>query len=450
MRISHRVQSRIVAKRPLVLLFGVALSASLALVGTSTADAATGTVSTVPASFTPWLLSSPVNQRTWELQQCGGTMYAVGQFTAIGQGSNRYTRSNAFSFSATTGAVTSWNPSVSGGGNFVHSVALSPDCSTAYLGGDFTTVNGIAASNIVAVDTVTGAVRTGFAHSATNEVDTVQYTHGQVLAGGLFGTINGVARSRFASLDPTTGAVTGYANLGISGAYPNTGTKIYNSQLSHSGDKMLVEGVFTSVAGLARQQIFMLDLGATAATVDPWTSAEFSQACNANLSFYVRGANWSPDDATVYIATTGYKPAAGPGSSTTDPRAGLCDAAAAFPATSAAVTHKWINYTGCDSYYAVAADANNVYVSGHERWANNPLGCDAAGPGAVSRPGIASLTPTTGQATAWNPTRSLGYGTAQLLITTAGLWVASDDYSDGLAQKCGGLTNHGGICFFPY
>jgi hypothetical protein len=44
----------------------------------------------------------------------------------------------------------------------------------------------------------------------------------------------------------------------------------------------------------------------------------------------------------------------------------------------------------------------------------------------------------------------LGYGTVQLLLTPAGLWVASDTFSDGNAQKCGGVTNHGGICFFPY
>lgn len=447
---SNRYLSRTAARRISAMLFAVAVSGAIVLGGNAPAGAVTGTVSTVPASFTPWLLNSPPDQRVWELQQCGGTMYAVGRFTAIGQGGKTYTRSNAFSFSATTGAVTSWYPQVTGSGNFVHSIALSPDCATAYLGGKFSTVNGIAAANIVAVDASTGAVRAGFAHTATNEVDTVRYTHGQVLVGGLFASINGVSRTRFASLDPTSGAVTNYANLTISGAYPNTGTKIFNSQLSHSGNKMLVEGVFTSVAGLPRQQIFMLDLGSTAATVDAWTSAEFSQACNAGLSFYVRGANWSPDDATVYIATTGYKPASGPGSSTSDPRAGLCDAAAAFPATSASVSHTWINYTGCDSLYSVAADANNVYISGHERWANNPLGCDRAGPGAVSRPGIASISTSTGQATSWNPTRSLGYGSAQLMVTSAGLWVASDTYSDGYAQKCGGFTNHGGICFFPY
>ena len=69
--------------------------------------------------------------------------------------------------------------------------------------------------------------------------------------------------------------------LGHHRAYPNTGTKVFNTQLSHAGSKMLVEGAFTSVAGQARQQIFMLDLGSTAATVDAWTSNEFSQACNA-------------------------------------------------------------------------------------------------------------------------------------------------------------------------
>jgi hypothetical protein len=72
-------------------------------------------------------------------------MYAVGTISAIGQGSLRYTRSNAFSFSATTGAVTAWSPQVNG---IVHTVALSPDCLTAYLGGTFTSVNGVAVKNL--------------------------------------------------------------------------------------------------------------------------------------------------------------------------------------------------------------------------------------------------------------------------------------------------------------
>lgn len=433
--------------RRLYMIVGVVAAGMLAVAGPLPAGASPTTVGTTPASFTPWLLRSTPNQRVRELVQCGSTMYAVGTISAVKQGTTQYALHNAFSFSATSGAVTAWRPQVNG---TVNSVALTPDCSTAYLGGSFSTVDGIPAANIAAVDTATGAIETTFAHSAGSDVETLQYVDGQLVAGGGFNSINGVSRSRIASLDPVTGAVTTYVNFKVSGNYPNSGTKVYNSQLSHAGTRMLVEGTFTFFGGQARQQILMLDLGSTSATVDPWTSAEFTQACAPKESFYVRAATWSPDDTTVYIATTGYKPASGPGSHNSDPRAGLCDAAAAFPATAASVVHRWVNYTGCDSLYGVASDANNVYVAGHERWANNSHGCDVAGPGFVNRPGLGSLGPTSGQATPWNPTRSRGYGADDLLLTPAGLWIASDNFSDGGAQYCGGVGNKGGICFLPY
>jgi hypothetical protein len=374
-------------------------------------------------------------------------MYAVGKITAVGQGTHTYTPDNAFSFSATTGALTPWHPQING---TVNSIALSPYCSIAYLGGSFTTVDGVSAGNIVAVDTRTGAIETAFAHSANKDVETLQYVNGQVLVGGSFSTINDVARTRIASLDPATGAVTSYLHLTVTGNYPNSSTKIYNSQLNHAATKMLVEGTYTSLGGQARQQISMLDLGSTSVTVDAWTSPEFNQACADDESFYVRAASWSPSDAAVYIATTGYKPASGPGSNTSDPRTGLCDAAAAFPASSTSVQHQWVNYTGCDSLYSVVADANNVYVAGHERWANNTYGCDTGGPGSVQRPGITSISPTSGHAAAWKPTRSRGFGADDLLLTAAGLWIASDNFTDGSAEECGGVGNKGGICFLPY
>ena len=37
-----------------------------------------------------------------------------------------------------------------------------------------------------------------------------------------------------------------------------------------------------------------------------------------------------------------------------------------------------------------------------------------------------------------------------MLITGGGLWVASDIFKNGMAQKCGGLPKHGGICYFPF
>lgn len=425
--------------------FLLASSVSLTMVMGLPASASAATVGTAPASWTPYLLPSPADQVVEELEPCNGVMYAVGSIQAIARGTATYTRSNAFSFSETTGVVTSWAPQANGK---VRSIAFSPDCKIAYLGGLFTSVNGVAAPHLAAVDTSTGAVIQGFAHSANNDVETVRYTHGQVIIGGRFTKVNGVARTKMASLNPTTGAVTSYLNLSVSGSFVNNGTMVFNSQISHAGDKLMIEGVFTSIAGQPRQQVAVLDLGTLSTSLDGWTSSELSQGCVTR--FYARSASWSPNDKTIYIATTGYLPLSGPGSQRSDTRAQLCDAVAAFPYTAGPVSHLWVNYSGCDSYHAVVADGSNVYVSGHERWASNPNGCDFAGPGALSRPGIADIDATTGLATPWNPTRSLGHGSHQLLLTGAGLWVASDTWSDGLAQKCGGMKKHGGICFFPF
>src|SRR6185437_4975016 len=100
----------------------------------------------------------------------------------------------------------------------VNDITFNPDCSVAYLAVNFTSIRGVAASHIAAVDTSTGNLITTFKHSAAANAFTADYTHGQVIFGGAFRTINGVARTELASLDPTTGDVTSYVNLNIDGA----------------------------------------------------------------------------------------------------------------------------------------------------------------------------------------------------------------------------------------
>jgi hypothetical protein len=290
----------------------------------------------------------------------------------------------------------------------------------------------------------------GFGDQANKQVDTLIFTRNMLLVGGLFTTINGVSREHLASLDPVTGVPTSYANFAISGNYPpGTGTRIWNMQLSHVGDRLLAEGVFTSIGGIDRQQVVMFDLGQDSLTVDPWYAVELNHQCQLLNAFYARAAAWSPNDGMVYLGTTGGRPLTGPGSKRGQPRAGLCDAASAFPSLPRVVYHKWINYTGCDSYYSVVADTGVVYLGGHQRWTDNPDGCDAAGPGALVRNGIVALDMKTGMTTAWDPERSRGFGADDLVLTEAGLWIGSDNFSDGLAQMCGGETNKGGICFLP-
>jgi hypothetical protein len=413
------------------------------------AQAATGPVSSTPASGTPQLNTTGTTEQVRQLAQCGSTMYAVGSFTSIKRFSTVYARNNAFSFGAVSPfKVTAWNPNVNG---VVNSVAFSADCSVAYLGGQFTAVGGTAVKNIAAVSTSTGAVITTFAHSASGQVETLLRVGSHLLTGGYFTAINGSsANPYFTSLNTTTGKDDGFLHLAISGNYQFPGvssnaTRVFNQQLSHGGTLDLVEGDFTSVGGQPRQQIFMLNVSGGTATVTPWTSAEFNGSCATVEPYYVQAASWSPDDSRIYIATTGYHPYNEPTGSF--PRTGLCDAAAAFPATQASVSHLWINYTGCDSLFATAADASTVYIGGHERWASNPSGCDFAGPGAIAAPGMAGLSPATGALT-FNPTRDRGLGADDMLLTSAGLWIASDNL-DG-SSRCGGVYGFAGICFLPY
>jgi hypothetical protein len=388
-----------------------------------------------------------------QLVQCGSTMFAVGHFSTVtgfdGQtkATKAYTRNNVFSFRATAPfSMTGWNPDVNG---TVNSIAVGgKNCADAYLGGKFTSVHGTAVSNIAKVSTSTGQVETGFQHSANGQVETLLLAGGRLLTGGFFTAINGSTRKYYVSLSPSKGGDTGYLKLNISGHYSfsgvsENGTRVYNQQLSHAGHRVLAEGDFTSVAGKARKQIFMLWLGPHQATVTNWYSSEFNQNCYRTEPFYVRAAAWGPTDNTVFVATTGYHPNGIPVAPVST-RTGLCDAVAKFSATETSHSHSWRNYTGCDSLYSVVAGSVTVYAGGHERWASNGHGCDNAGPGAKPAPGMVGLSQSEGHVT-FNPTRARGLGADDMVLTSAGLWVASDNFDN--SQNCGGQPDHSGICF---
>src|SRR5581483_7466801 len=119
-----------------------------------------------------------------------------------------------------------------------------------------------------------------------------------LLVGGNFTGINGDTGDPYmASLNPTTGKSDGFLHLNVSGHYdwPGVGsnsTHVFNQQLSHAGTLDLVEGDFTSVGGLPRQQIFMLNLSGSSAKVTGWYPTEFNQHCWYTEPYYTKGAAW--------------------------------------------------------------------------------------------------------------------------------------------------------------
>jgi hypothetical protein len=431
-----------------ILAGSLMLSASGLASPTLAAVSAAGPVSTKPASGTPQLVKTSQTQIIRQLVKCGGMMYAVGSFTTISQGGKTYTRNGFFSFKSTAPYTVS-NLKVGVNGE-VNTIAFTSHrgCADAYIGGSFTNVHGTAASNIAEVSTSTGAVVPAFGRNANGTVETMVGYKNHLLTGGRFTTINGHARNEYASLNPASGQDDGFLSLGVSGHVTGYPAEVYNQQLSHSGNLLLAEGNFTSVGGQPRQQIFMLNLGGSQARVTGWTSPEFSQHCIAKEAFYVRAAGWSPGDSTVYIATTGLHPLTW---NHTFPLTGLCDSVAAFPATQQSVSHRWIKYSGCDSYFSVSADSGAVYAAGHPRWANNPNACNKAGPGAVTDHGLQGLNPSNGtlETVGGRPRYTMSRANADdMLITQAGLWIASTDRFG--ASACDSHGGHAGICFLPY
>lgn len=429
----------------------VVLAATAASVGSCFAVAQAGSrVSPVAAAGTPHLAAnhnSKPSEIVRQLGHCGGVMYAVGQISRIGQGPASYTRHGAFSFSASAPyKVTRWNPDVNGE---VNSVAFGPRCTDVYLGGSFSRVGGATAHNIAEVSASTGRVVGSFHGDANGVVQTLAVHGSHLLAGGRFTCIGGSCSDReFASLSIGSGRDDGYARLHIYGRLGNGTAEVYNQQIDHHGSADLVEGNFTHAGGKPRQQAFILWLGKSATVIGWYAPMQFGH-CTSSEAFYTRSGAWSPSDGSVYFADTGFHPY---NWNRKFPLTGLCDAVVGFPSAHGAQKPWWVEYAGCDSYYAVAVDPStgDVFAAGHERWADNPRGCNNAGPGAITDPGMVGLDrfgkvyTSSGQGT-YQMAKANGDG---MLFAAGGLWIASSNRFGSV--KCGGVGAHSGICFLPY
>jgi hypothetical protein len=398
----------------------VALVLAVAFIAVPASSASIGHGSVVganPVNFTPNVEDDAVvaNAAVHAIARVGDTIFASGAFRTVTNASRTvtYTRFNFLAFSASTGSVHPMAPEFNG-----TVWALQASGSSIYVGGAFTQVNGVARRGLVKLDATTGAVDPTFNPVIKwGNVTEIRLVGGRLFVGGSF-------PKKLAALDPTTGADTGYLALGISGsAASNAGpTKIYRFAVSPQGDRLVAVGNFTTVAAAPRRQAFMVRLGSSA-TLSPWHPPALDIQCTATkIPVYLKDVDFSPDGSYFVFAGSGGYP------KSEDIGKAVCDAGSRFETAdeTALAQPTWINYTGGDTLHSVAATGAAVYVQGHQRWMDNPFGRDFAGPGAVSRPGIAALDTGTGKALSWNPTKTRGVGGKDFFASSTGLWVGSD------------------------
>ena len=279
-----------------------------------------------------------VNGVVWAQVVVGNTVYVTGAFTSArpaGAASctSETPRSNLLAYDIRTGEMlTTWAPSLNAQGL---TITASTDGSRIYVGGDFTTVSGVARNRLVALNATTGAVISPFSASVNGQVRALLVSGSTLYAGGSFTTSSGLARSKTAAFDATTGALLAWS--------PSADKAVYAMTAPAGSGKIILGGKFATLNGSAAY-----GMGA----VDPSTGASLAWPLNS----VVRDAG---DNAGIYSLTndgtrvyaTGFVYGAG----------GNLENAAASDLSGNLV---WV--TGCrGDTYSSYATGNMVYVAGH-------------------------------------------------------------------------------------
>jgi hypothetical protein len=414
---------------------------AVALLGMGAAMAVTAPASAVNAPHGVVVSANPVDGtphvldgRVYAIARVGSKVVLGGTFTTARNHNNQtvQNRPSILSYDYATNQIDlAFAPQLNG---TVNAVAADPSNNAVFVGGTFTTVNGVANRGLVKLNLADGQITPGFKAVTTGAVNDLLVRNQTLYVGGVFAKIKGTARPGLAAVSTSTGAVDANFNVPVTTPMFKGTAGVKKLDVSPDGTKMVIIGNFASVGGQARTQMAMLDLAGTA-TVSSWQTSLYGNVCSSVFDTYMRDVDISPDGTYAAVVTTG-----GPGNGT----AGLCDSTARWDLdrTGSAQTPYWADWTGGDTLLSVAVTNSAVYVGGHQRWLNNAGGRDSARPSAVSREGIGAIDPQSGVPLSWNPGRTRGYGATALVATPEGLLVGSD------TESLGGEF-HGRIGMFP-
>jgi uncharacterized delta-60 repeat protein len=194
--------------------------------------------------------------------QSDGKVLIGGNFSSY----NGTARSNIARLNTDGSLDATFNPGT-GANSIVNSVALQAD-GKAFIGGDFTSYNGTVIGRIARLNT-TGTLDTTFnpGTGANSIVDSVALqAGGTVLICGGFSSYNGVESSRIARLNSNGSLNTSFTS--------SSGSSSVSTVALQPDGKVLIGGSFTSFNGLSRNSVARLNAnGSLDTSFDPGTGA---------------------------------------------------------------------------------------------------------------------------------------------------------------------------------
>lgn len=369
-----------VRSRILAATIAAATVAASFFVGTQAAlaDTAPPDPTTPTTVSTDVLPTVQIDGVVWTQLVVGNTVYVGGNFAnaqpaGAAAGVNTVARTSILAYNLQTGVlINSFAPVLNG---VVRSIAASPDGSRIYIGGNFTTVNGVNKYRVAALNPTTGAVIGQFAADTNAQVYAVSATASTVYIGGVFSTVNGATHNKIAAVNATTGVVNNSWNPG---AGDGTVTAIV---VSPDGSKVVAGGNFTTFNGSSNPGYGLVALDSTTGLNLPWAVNGLIRDGGVNASI----TSLSSDSDSVY--GSGYVYGSGG------------NLEGVFRASWADGSVNWVEDCHGDTY-SQANFQGVIYAAGHPHYCGNIGGFPQTSPTWTFHRGLAFSKAATGTITA--------------------------------------------------